>query len=160
MPAPGAGDLAGRHRARHDGERAPRSAASRHPSNDAARPSRARTAPRTTRPISANSPKTSNDLEKFLPWSDLDPVYFDSSFDDPLARSTPDRFPTLSGPGGDCHGIVHPAVRRSAGLRLPLLRPYSHLRQLRKLTKPTLTPTGPCAAIVELLLSTILQARI
>src|ERR1700730_12847095 len=73
-------DLAGRHRARHDGERAPRSAASRHPSNDAARPSRARAATRTTRPISANSPKTSNDLEKFVPWSDLDPVYFDSSY--------------------------------------------------------------------------------
>src|SRR5580704_4686475 len=35
---------------------------------------------RTTRPISANSPKTSNDLEKFVPWSDLDPVYFDSSY--------------------------------------------------------------------------------
>src|SRR3984893_2540163 len=33
-----------------------------------------------TRPISANSPKTSNDLEKFVPWSDLDPVYFDSSY--------------------------------------------------------------------------------
>src|ERR1700731_3564653 len=82
-------DLAGRHRASHDGERAPRSAASRHPSNDAARPSRARAATRTTRPISANSPKTSNDLEKFVPWSDLDPVYFDSSYylypDSPVA---------------------------------------------------------------------------
>src|SRR5437870_4923347 len=41
----------------------------------------------------------------------------------PLAWSTPDGFSTPSGPGGDCHGIVHPAIRRSAGLRLPLLRP-------------------------------------
>jgi hypothetical protein len=73
-------DIIGRDGAKHDGERAPRSAASRHPSNDAARPSRARAATRTTRPISANSPKTSNDLEKFVPWSDLDPVYFDSSY--------------------------------------------------------------------------------
>src|SRR6516162_4408242 len=47
---------------------------------------------------------------------------------DPLARSTPDGFSTPSGPRGDCHGIVHPAVRRSAGLRLPLLRPHCHLR--------------------------------
>src|SRR5580693_499357 len=47
---------------------------------------------------------------------------------DPLARSTPDRFSTPSGPRGDCHGIVHTAVRRSAGLRLPLLRPHCHLR--------------------------------
>src|SRR5439155_7895833 len=46
----------------------------------------------------------------------------------PLAWSTPDGFSTPSGPGGDCHGIVHPAVRRSAGLRLPLLRPHCHLR--------------------------------
>src|ERR1700736_4456158 len=36
----------------------------------------------------------------------------------PLAWSTPDGFSTPSGPGGDCHGIVHPAVRRSGGLRL------------------------------------------
>src|SRR5437667_10942555 len=50
------------------------------------------------------------------------------ALDDPLARSTPDRFSTASGSGGDCHGIVHPAVRRSAGLCLPLLRPHSHLR--------------------------------
>src|SRR5207302_7995994 len=46
----------------------------------------------------------------------------------PLAWSPPDGFSTSSGPGGDCHGIVHPAVRRSAGLRLPLLRPHCHLR--------------------------------
>src|SRR6202023_2261301 len=46
----------------------------------------------------------------------------------PLTWSTPDGFSTPSGPGGDCHGIVHPAVRRSAGLRLPLLRPHCHLR--------------------------------
>src|ERR1700745_3519792 len=45
-----------------------------------------------------------------------------------LARSTPDGFSTPSGPRGDCHGSVHPAVRRSAGLRLPLLRPHCHLR--------------------------------
>src|SRR5882762_9517834 len=45
-----------------------------------------------------------------------------------LAWSTPDGFSTPSGPGGDCHGIVRPAVRRSAGLRLPLLRPHCHLR--------------------------------
>src|SRR4029077_20684262 len=44
----------------------------------------------------------------------------------PLAWSTSDGFSTPSGPGGDCHGIVHPAVRRSGGLRLPLLRPHSH----------------------------------
>src|SRR3981189_2807543 len=49
------------------------------------------------------------------------------ALDDPLARSTPDRFSTASGPG-DCHGNVHPAVWRSAGLRLPLLRPHCHLR--------------------------------
>src|ERR1700724_2707906 len=50
------------------------------------------------------------------------------ALDDPLARSTPDRFSTASGPGGDCHGNLHPAVWRSAGLRLPLLRPHCHLR--------------------------------
>jgi len=52
---------------------------------------------------------------------------------DPLAWSTPDGFSTPSGPGGDCHGIVHPAVRRSAGLRLPLLRPHCHLRLPQRL---------------------------
>src|SRR6202045_3547509 len=50
------------------------------------------------------------------------------ALDDPLTRSTPDRFSTASGPGGDCHGNVDPAVWRSAGLRLPLLRPHCHLR--------------------------------
>src|SRR6202030_3486023 len=50
------------------------------------------------------------------------------ALDDPLARSTPDRFSTASVPGGDCHGNLHPAVWRSAGLRLPLLRPHCHLR--------------------------------
>jgi hypothetical protein len=34
------------------------------------------------------------------------------ALDDRLARSTPDGFSTPGGPRGDCHGIVHPAVRR------------------------------------------------
>src|ERR1700738_3633341 len=50
------------------------------------------------------------------------------ALDDPLARSPPDRFSAARGPGGDCHGNLHPAVWRSAGLRLPLLRPHCHLR--------------------------------
>ena len=33
------------------------------------------------------------------------------ALDDPLARSTLDGFSTPSGPCGDGHGIVHPAVR-------------------------------------------------
>src|SRR5215469_7741715 len=45
----------------------------------------------------------------------------ETATDNLLAGSAPDRFPTLGGSWGDCHGIVHPAVRRSAGLRLPLL---------------------------------------
>src|SRR4029077_9830131 len=47
---------------------------------------------------------------------------------DLLARSTPDGFSTPGGPRGDCHGIVHPAVRRSVGVCLPLFRPHCHLR--------------------------------
>src|SRR5437879_12924945 len=39
------------------------------------------------------------------------------ALDDPLARSSLDSFSTPSGPCGDCHGIVHSAVRRLAGLR-------------------------------------------
>src|SRR5258708_30024694 len=45
-----------------------------------------------------------------------------------LAWSTPDGFSTPSGPGGDCHGIVRPAVRRSAGLRL---RSEEHTSELQ-----------------------------
>src|SRR5215813_8323756 len=45
-----------------------------------------------------------------------------------LAGSASASFATLGGSWGGCHGIIHPAVRRRAGLRLPLLRPYSHLR--------------------------------
>src|ERR1700730_8992063 len=47
---------------------------------------------------------------------------------DPPAGSTLDCFPTTGGSPGNCHGIVHPAVRRPARLRLPLLRPHCHLR--------------------------------
>src|SRR4029077_6371881 len=50
------------------------------------------------------------------------------ALDDPLARSSHDSFSTASGPCGDCHGIVHSAVRRPARLCLPLLRPHCHLR--------------------------------
>src|SRR6516225_2128342 len=48
--------------------------------------------------------------------------------DNLLAGSAPDPFPTLGGSWGDCHGIVHPAVWGSAGLRLPLLRSHRHIR--------------------------------
>ena len=48
--------------------------------------------------------------------------------DDLLAGSAPDLFATLGGSWGGCHGIVYPAVRRRAGVRLPLLRPHCHLR--------------------------------
>src|SRR6202047_188147 len=79
MPAPGAGgvqtSLVGTVQSMMaSARRVPPQAATR------ATTRRARPATRTTRPISANSPKTSNDLEKFVPWSDLDPVYFDSSY--------------------------------------------------------------------------------
>src|SRR5215471_18369222 len=50
------------------------------------------------------------------------------ALDDPLARSTLDGFTTPSGPRGDCHGIVYPAVWRPARVRLSLLRPHCHLR--------------------------------
>src|SRR6516162_3055962 len=53
--------------------------------------------------------------------------------DNLLAGSAPDPFPTLGGSWGDCHGIVHPAVRRSAGLRLPLLRSHRHIRSPERL---------------------------
>jgi hypothetical protein len=35
------------------------------------------------------------------------------ALDDPLARSSLDSLSTPSGPCGDCHGIVHSAVRRA-----------------------------------------------
>src|SRR5215468_67686 len=44
------------------------------------------------------------------------------------AGSASASFATLGGSWGGCHGIIHPAVRRRAGLRLPLLRSHCHLR--------------------------------
>src|SRR5215813_8303953 len=38
------------------------------------------------------------------------------------------RLRPLAGSWGGCHGIIHPAVRRRTGVRLPLLRPHCHLR--------------------------------
>src|ERR1700733_15239742 len=51
-----------------------------------------------------------------------------AAFHDPLARATLGRFLNPTGSRGVCHGPVHPAVRRLAGLRLPLLRPHRHIR--------------------------------
>src|ERR1700735_4365976 len=50
-----------------------------------------------------------------------------AAFHDPLARATLGRFLNPTGSRGVCHGPVHPAVRRPAGLRLPLLRPPRHI---------------------------------
>ena len=52
-----------------------------------------------------------------------------AAFHDPLARATRlADFRSLPGSRGVWHGPVHPAVRRLAGLRLPLLRPHRHIR--------------------------------
>src|SRR5262249_59004653 len=45
-----------------------------------------------------------------------------------LAGSASASFAALGGSRGGCNGIIRPAVRRRAGLRLPLLRPHCHLR--------------------------------